>query len=149
MSKRWYGSIENRLEEGRQFCEEIKVGTGVTEYSWSDRHPYEVTEVTDQKHIKIRKMDHKHIGDGHMDNSWELISNENHPEIPLVKRGSVWYIEKIATLEDLESENFERRLWVAMSGFDPEKIRAKGFQKKYSKMNISIGVADYYYDYSF
>ena len=37
MSKKWYGSLNNRLEENRQFCEKIEVGTGVTEYMYSDR----------------------------------------------------------------------------------------------------------------
>ena len=35
---KWYGSINNRIEENRMFCDVIEVGTGVTEYSWSDRH---------------------------------------------------------------------------------------------------------------
>lgn len=148
MGKKWYGSIQNRLEENRQFCEEIKVGTGVTEYFYSDRHPYEVVEVKDQKHIKIRQLDHKLIGEAYR-NNWELISNEEYTPIPLVKRGNYWYVEKIATIEQVESDDFDVRLWVALNGFDIEKIKEKGFQKKYSKMNISIGVADYYYDYSF
>ena len=146
---KWYGSLNNRLEEGKQFCKEITVGIGVTEYSWSDRHPYEVIEVKDQKHITIRKLDHKHVGENYMDNIWELFSNENNPSIPLVKRGNNWYIEKVATMEDVESKDFERRLWVALNGFDVEKIKEKGFQKKYSKMNISIGIADYHFDYEF
>ena len=46
MSK-WYGSLTNRLDEGHTFTDEIKVGTGVTEMCYSDRHPYEVVEVID------------------------------------------------------------------------------------------------------
>lgn len=49
MSRKWYGSLNNRLEENKMFCEEIKVGTGLTEYFYSDRHPYEVVKVIDQK----------------------------------------------------------------------------------------------------
>ena len=51
MKTKLYGNLMNRMEEGRQFVDEIKVGDGVTEYSYSDRHPYEVIEVKDQKHI--------------------------------------------------------------------------------------------------
>ena len=29
---KWYGSINNRLEEDKQFCPVIEVGTGMTEY---------------------------------------------------------------------------------------------------------------------
>lgn len=147
MSNKWYGSLQNRIEEGKQYCEEIKVGTGVTEYLWSDRHPYEVIEVTDQKHVKIRRMDHVSNGEP-MTNSWKLISNEDYPPITLVKRGKAWYIEQIATLEHLESNKFDVQLWLVQNGFDPKKIRAKGYQKKYHKMNVSFGVAEYYYDYS-
>lgn len=148
MSRVWYGSLNNRLEEGRQFCEEIKVGTGVTEYFYSDRKAYEVVSVKDQKHISIRKYDHKAIGEP-MSNQWELISNENNPVIDLTKRGNGWYIAKTATLEHLNSPNPEVRLWVALNGFNTDKIREKGKQTKYEKMNISIGKADYHYDYEF
>lgn len=150
MSKKWYGSLDNRLEEGRQFCETIEVGTGVTEYFYSDRQPYEVTEVKDQKHIKIRRLDHEAAGTP-MSNTWKLISNPKHPEIELVKRGNVWYKVKTATIEDIKKaeEDIYRSLWLCQNGFDVDKIKQKGKQTKYSKMNISIGRAEYYYDYSF
>ena len=147
MSRTWYGSLSNRLEENRQFVDEIKVGDGVTEYFYSDCHPYEVVEVESQKRIKIRELDHKLIGEA-FSNDWELISNEENPVCTLVKRGKYWYTEKIATVDDL-TDDFETRYWLAMNGFDSEVIKAKGFQKKYSRRNISIGKAEYYYDYSF
>lgn len=156
MSRQWYGNISNRLEEGRQFTDEIKVGTGITEYGYSDRHPYEVIAVKDQKHITIRRLDHKHIGDGCMDNNWELISNPANAEIELVKRGNSWYQSQTCTAEDIlknDKEDDEKRLMFGLFlcgwGFDREKILEKGKQTKFSKMNISIGRADYYYDYEF
>lgn len=148
MSRIWYGSLDNRLEENKQFCETIEIGTGVTEYYYSDRRAYEVIAVRDQKHISIREYDHKAKGEG-FTNNWELISNENNRTIDLVKRGSCWYEEKTATIEDVNSENPDVRLWVALNGFDVEKIRKNGKQTKYMKRTISIGVAEYYYDYSF
>ena len=84
-----YGSLQNRLEENRMFCKEITVGTGVTEYSWSDRHAYEVIAVRDQKHVTIRELDHKCIG-GPYSNEWELISNEQNRVRNLVRRGRYW-----------------------------------------------------------
>lgn len=146
--KKWYGSLNNRMEEGRQFVETIEVGAGVTEYFYSDRKAYEVVAVKDQKHISIREYDHEAVGTP-MSNDWNLISNPNNRVIDLVKRGQNWYKAKTATLEDINSEDPERRLWVALNGFDPDKIRAKGKQTKFFKRNISIGVANYYYDYSF
>lgn len=144
-----YGSLNNRFEENKMYCDEIKVGTGMTEYGYSDRYPYEVIAVKDQKHVTVRKLDHKHVGDGCMDNNWELISNENNPTRELVKRGNYWYSTLTATLDMVESDDMEVRLWLALNGFNVEKIREKGSQTKYNRLNVSFGVADYYYDYEF
>lgn len=148
MSRVWYGSLNNRLEENKMFCKTIEVGMGVTEYFYSDRRAYEVIEVKDQKHVSIREYDHKLAGEP-MSNDWELVSNENNPIINLVKRGNYWYRTKTATLEQVNSTDAGVRLWVALNGFDIEKIRKNGKQTKYTKMNVSFGVADYYYDYEF
>ena len=85
-----YGSLTNRLEEDRQFCDEINVGTGMTEYFWSDRKAYEVVEVTDQKHIKVREYAHECIG-GPYSNEWKLTSDPTKPVREMVKRGKYWY----------------------------------------------------------
>ena len=45
-NKKWYGSVCNRIGEGRQY-EEIKEGTDITMYYWSDRTCYFVTRVVD------------------------------------------------------------------------------------------------------
>ncbi|MBQ0165354.1 MAG: hypothetical protein KBS75_09200 [Bacteroidales bacterium] len=159
MAKRLYGSLQNRLEENRQFCETIEVGTGVTEYSYSDRHAYEVVAVKDQKHVTIREYDHKFCGEAYT-NDWELISNPENPEINLVKRGDYWYTASTLTAEELKpmlsedgrihlnNENFDRGMWMAQN-FDFDKVLEKGKQTVYRRMNVSFGVADYYYDYEF
>lgn len=151
MASTWYGSLQNRLQEGKQFCEEIEVGTGMTEFYWSDREPYEVIAVRDQKHVTVRRLDHRHVGDGQMDNNWELISNPENPHRDLVKYGDVWYWTNTLTAEDIEGveNDAELRLRLALGGWDIDKIRAKGKQTKRWKANISFGFAHYYYDYSF
>jgi len=154
MAIKLYGSLDNRFEENRMFCEKIEVGTGVTEYSWSDRHPYEVTEVTDQKHIKIRAMDHKHVGDGSMDNHWELTSNTEAPEIELNKRGNYWYAVSTITPDEakeiMDSNDIDMKLWACHHGFNlPEIIESGKIKKSYDRMNVSFGKAEYYYDYEF
>lgn len=53
MANKWYGGLVNRMQEGCQYGE-IKVGTGVTRNDYSDRYPFEVVKVIDQKHIFIR-----------------------------------------------------------------------------------------------
>ena len=150
MSKVWYGSIYNRLEENKMFCKEIEVGTGMTEYYYSDTHPYEVTKVIDQKHVMVRAYDHKHIGEP-MTNNWELIRNPENPELLIVKRGDYWYWENTVTVEQYEAncEDIDFRLYLAQGGFDPEVIKQKGKQVRRTRANVSFGVARYHYDYEF
>lgn len=146
---KWYGSINNRMEENKMFCDEIKVGTGMTEYSWSDRDAYEVIEVIDQKHVIVRKYDHKLKG-GAYSNDWELISNENNPTKEMVKRGKYWYAASTVTREMIDKElTAEEQIYLALNGYDMSKIREKGKQTKYYRMNVSFGTANYYYDYEF
>ena len=150
MSKVWYGNLTNRLEENKMFCKEIEVGTGMTEYSYSDRHAYEVVEVKDQKHIKVREYDHKHIGDGCMDNNWELVSNENNSVKTLTKRGNYWYWTTIVTKDILDKiDKIETRLFLCHNNIDIEQLKEKGKVTRYHRANVSFGVADYYYDYEF
>ena len=149
MSKVWYGNLTNRLEENRMFCDEIKIGTGVTEYMYSDRHPYEVIEVKDQKHIKVRELDHKHIGESYS-NNWELISNTENPTRELTKRGKYWYWTVSVTKDILEDiDNVHTQLFLAHNNIDIEKLKEKEKVTRYHRANISIGKAEYYYDYEF
>ena len=154
MSRKWYGSLNNRVEENRQYCKEIKVGDGMTEYFWSDRHAYEVVNVIDQKHVEVRKYDVKHIGDSY-ENKWELISDESKPIQYITKRGKYWYTVSTCTAERAreilaKSDNLDERLWACHNGFDLQAIASEGKdKKKYHKHNFSFGVAEYYYDYEF
>ena len=147
MSRQWYGSLENRLEENRMFCEEIKVGTGMTEYSYSDRQAYEVTKVIDQKHVFVRKYDHKGVG-APMSNEWELVSNPNNPEIEMVFRYGSWQRVSVWTKEKIDEIIKRDGIFVDFYGVQ-EKLKNKAVVKTYSKMKVSFGKADYYYDYSF
>lgn len=145
----WYGSVHNRLEENKQFCDEIKIGTGVTEYLYSDRHPYEVIDVADQKHVYIRELDHKLIGEPYS-NDWELISNENNTVYYLTKRGKYWYKTITVTDDILEPEmSVETMLFLAHNGINEDDLRNRKKITRYHRMNVSFGHASYYYDYSF
>jgi hypothetical protein len=153
--KKWYGSLNNRVEENRMYCEKIEIGTGMTEYLYTDTHPYEVVEVKDQKHVKVRKLDHKLVGEAYT-NNWELTSNENNPVYEMTKRGNYWYWTVTVTsdiLKDLESEDarerFRTQLFLCQNDIDIDKLREKGKITKYHRANVSFGIAQYYYDYSF
>jgi len=151
MAKEWYGSFFNRLEENKNLVDEIKVGTGMTEYLYTDRRAYEVVEVKDQKHVKVRELDHEHVGDFHFDNNWVLFSNEENPILEMTKRGKYWCFTKTLTIDDIKGidEDFDFKVRVVLAGFDIDKIKEKGKQTKYNRANVSFGHADYYYDYEF
>lgn len=151
--RKLYGSYQNRVMENKMFCDEIKVGTGMTKYYWSDRHAYEVVAVKDQKHVSVREYDHKLKGEAYS-NDWELISNPENPVIDLVKRGNYWYVAVTITPEEakeiFEGNDIEDKLWACHNGFVLPDIIASGKSKtKYHKWDVSFGHADYHYDYEF
>ena len=152
MSK-WYGSLNNRVDENKQFCDEIKVGTGVTEYFWSDRKPYEVVSVENQKHVVIRPLKHtRKEGSPSFSNSWVLSSDESADTIEVVKRGNYWYSFASCTPEMAKQalDDIDLRLWLCNHDFDIQEIIKTGKTKtRYFRKNLSFGVAEYYYDYSF
>lgn len=159
MANKWYGSLQNRLEENNMFCEEITVGMGMTEYLYSDRHPYEVIGVFDQKHVVVRLLDHKPKGECYS-NEWELISNEKNPTYVLTKRGKYWYntitvtsdiLDELKEAKDADDTEKQIRiaLFLAHNDIDCDKLRDMGKITRYHRMNVSFGTAEYYYDYSF
>lgn len=156
MSVKWYGNLSNRLDENKMFTKTIEVGTGMTEYMWSDRRAYEVVEVIDQKHVKVREYTAKHIGEAY-ENNWELLSDENNPVCLMTKRGKYWYwtveitsdiLDEIENCKDA-NRKFELSLFLAHNEVDTEKLRKKGKITRYHRANVSFGIADYYYDYEF
>lgn len=118
MGKRWYGSINNRLDENKKFCEDIDIGTPVTEYLYTDRIPYEVTKVIDQKHVFIRGYNCIAVGEP-MSNEWELISDTSKPEVEVKYRYNHWY----------------------------RVHRDNAGRVAYTRMNLSFGIAEKYYCY--
>ena len=140
---KFYGSLNNRLEENKMFCEKIEVGTGMTEYSYSDTKAYEVVKVVNQNHVFVREYDHKHVGNTNMDNQWELVSNPNNPVKELKKRYGYWNWVSHWTKDTLEKCILLPEKNVI------EKINKTGKAEVYSRTNVSFGVAQYYYDYEF
>lgn len=160
-----YGSLQNRLMEGRDFTNgNIKVGTGVTEVLYSDSHAYEVIAVKDQNHFTIKRM--KAIATGEsMSNTWKLESDETLPTYDIERINGVFYKVSYMTkekvmkrAEEMLKEDFvpntpiENAIdYVTMFLTDKQKERVlSGKQVKLkSKMNLSIGIQQEYYDYEF
>ena len=143
-----YGNVINRLQENQNEIPKIEVGMGATEYLYSDRNAYEVVKVINQKDVIIRKYDHKNIGAGYGDNTWELISNPNNQEIEVVYRYGSWNIKNVIT-----KENYEKKLaedgYVLVSNKEYNDIMEKGKAIRYTKIKLVFGYADYYYDFEF
>lgn len=145
----WYGSLQNRLMENAQFDGIIEVGTGITEIMYSDRRPYEVIDVKDQKHITVRSLDHKMVGEAYS-NNWELVSNDDNPTYELTKRGKYWYWTVEITADILDTiDDINTKLFLLHNDVDVDRLKEKGKVTKYHRANIVVGFADYYYDYEF
>lgn len=156
MSKVWYGNLTNRLEEGKNYTgREIRVGDDITMYLWSDRRCYYVTEVIDQKHIKVREyiVMHDKSKEWYMGNQdWVYFKTaeeakkyhptyENHrdEEETWVFRYGKWMTEFVFT----ENNYCTKR--------ELESLNKKGYYKRYFDLSgkLSFGVRDYHYDWEF
>lgn len=152
---KWYGSIQNRIEENHDLVPVIEVGTGMTQYGYTDCHAWEVIEVKDQKHVIVREYDHKLIGEAYT-NDWELISNPDNRTMSLTKRGKYWYktvtidVEWLDSIDmSIERNKIDLAIFLAQQNTSEEEVRRKGKVTRYYRENVSFGKATYYYDYSF
>ena len=115
-----YGNLMNRIMENDEGTNDIKVGTRLTEYLYSDRNVWEVIEVKSKKNVVVRELSAKH-NVAFSNNDVELFSDENNRVMELVFRYNNWY-EK----------------YIDYSG-----------NVKYDKIKVVFGREDYYYDFSF
>ena len=148
-----YGSLNNRLDENKYYNgtqNNLAVGTLATIYYYSDRHAYEVVEVKDQKHIKIRQLDAKRIDNNGMSDcqSYEYTSNKNNRIIELELTRYGW---KQVTRYNLDLyNNIKNRLgYVLWTSDIVEKVMQGKEVKRTNKISISFGIAEEHYDYSF
>ena len=162
MSK-WYGSVVNRVEEGRNFTgRELHVGDDITMYHWSDRTCYYITEIVSDKCIKVREWhvcaDHDKAGgmgnqnwlffktrdeeDEYLHRFFPDISPEHNeepePEVWVFRYGK-WMREFIFTEDNYCTER------------ELKSLEKHGFYKRYCDLSgrISFGVRNYYYDWEF
>lgn len=119
MTQKWTGSLVNLLM-GNGRDPEPQVGMGVTELCWTDRHPYEIIEVKDDRHITVRKLDYKRIDTNGMSDcqDYEYYSNP---------------------------DNYTLRLFKTKDGTWRERIGKNGLGCNH----FAIGYAEEYYDFSF
>lgn len=146
---RIYGSLSNRFEENKIY-KEIKVGEYATEYFWSDRHAYEITKVVDKKHFFIRRLkairiDHNGMSEC-QEYRYEHDPKASDQEIEITKKG----FKRVYRYDlDLYNAIMKRDNFVLWSQDIVEAVKQGKKVKRSSKINLSIGVADEYYDFSF
>ena len=163
---KWYGDINNRLKEGKMLVDKIEVGTQLTEYLWSDRHAYEVTQVIDQKHIFIRVLKAIRTDNNGMSDAqdYRFESDESAKEIELMFKYGKWKSVRRYNINDVNEraqrfvddgdiKTFEAAKSYVMMGMSQSEIDKLNSGKDlliYSDFNnISIGIAEEYFDYSF
>lgn len=131
MSK-FYGSINNRLQENCK-GESPVVGMGVTELQYTDRSPYEVIEVVNEKKIRVRSMSYERIDENGMSEcqEYKYSSNPDGEVKTLVLRNGRWrdLLKEERYLGDKKWETIETK-----------KLGCNGWY---------VGRAERYYDFSF
>ena len=161
MGRKWYGSINNRIEEGHNYESDktIKVGTDITTYFWSDRQCKYVTKVIDQKHIFVK--DYYVIADrafGSYSNQWKYFKSlrdqqaylndwyRSHPEEAAEYERVMGRPYEYANLDEIEESSheeewaFRRGHWNRVIRFDKalaekieERTGLRGFFPKTEK----------------
>lgn len=158
MNKKWYGSLINRIDEGKTFGE-IKVGTGVTEMCYSDRHPYEVVKVIDDKHLLIRRCDAKRIDNNGMSECQEYeytlrpyketiltkeLLNDNYRMLMISAHNPKLYKKILSSkIGDVIGDNNHL---LVKTKYGWKERYSNG---KYNTNKFAVGFKEEYYDYSF
>lgn len=92
----WYGSIDNRIME-RSAGDKPVVGMGVTQCLWSDRVPWEIIEVKDDRHLSIRQLGYRRVDDNGFSEcqEYEYYQDEALPVSRLFKDKNGRWVERI------------------------------------------------------
>ncbi len=153
-----YGSLDNRFEEGKTYGE-IKVGTGVTEMCYSDRHAYEVVEVIDEKHLLIRRCKATRIDNNGMSDSQSYRYEVEPYEEKFITEELLKNKSVLTMMELFQPKTYKK----VMSGKIGDKYadnniklvltkngwRARSGEGKLSTDKFTVGIQEEYHDYSF
>lgn len=145
MSKVWYGSVINRIAE-RSKGMKPEVGMGVTECCYTDRNPWEVIEVKDEKHIVVRELDYERTDDNGMSEcqKYRYFPKPDGEIRHLVLRNGRWRDREWKVEYEMGADGKPVR---DKSGDPVVKSRKPG--NKLGPNGWRIGHAERYYDFSF
>ena len=159
MSKKLYGSLNNRFEENHNYNDDhlIHEGDDITKYLWSDRTCYYVTRVIDQKHIFVKPYHvcadhHKEGGMGHQNWLYFKTCKEMHEYLNKCIDEGLIPCEK-QNLDEIKEDHEEE--WVFRYNKWKQVIKTDYLGNPLPKPqyvdvgNISFGVRNYYYDWEF
>lgn len=128
----WYGSVNNRIAEN-MMMPKPEIGMGVTELCYTDRHPFEVIAILNDKRIKVREMTAERTDTNGMSDcqKYNYVPNPDGEVKTLVLRNGKW--------RDLvkEYDNDENGRLIEV---ETRRLGCNGWL---------IGRAEKYYDYSF
>ena len=166
-----YGSLNNRFDENRYFNNtygNLKVGTPCTVYLYTDRHAYEVVEVIDQTHISIRQLNAIRTDRNGMSEcqDYRYESNLKAAIEPIEFHRGSWkhiryydlaglervvanLVEHGKALDEARKIAEESYMYYLTPTQKKRLLNGERVKKYEDKINISFGVADEYYDYSF
>ena len=173
---KFYGNLNNRFDEGKNYNKDkkIHVGDDITMYLYSDRDCYYVTEVVNEKCIKVRPYNvcanHsiKDSGTGHQ--KWlyfktlkemniylnTIFPGNGYNENPFerceecwVYRYNNWYRKIVFNKRMLENQTVMGPTTISPRNL--KKFENGDFIVEYHKLpgKISFGVRDYYFDWEF
>lgn len=141
-----YGSVVNRIFEGRILNEDKLVHTGddINMYYWSDVHCYYVTAVENQKRIRVKEYNvcadkSKQNGMGHQ--NWLYFKTLKEMNEYLNKYHPGKYPTNV---EDNSEETWVFRY----GGWWKETAKGK-YAKLDGKITVGKNIKNYYYDWSF
>ena len=144
----WYGSLTNRLEEGRNLLDrEIRPGDDITMYMWSDRYCYYVTQVESEKRLHVKPYSvcadkSKPGGMGHQ--NWVYFKT--------LKEKSEYLGLEVPPGESLEAHDAaSEEVWVFRYRKWKQEVRNPDGSVFYIDLpgKITFGLRDYYYDWEF
>ena len=154
----FYGSLQNRMAEGKTYGE-IKVGVGVTEMCYTDRHAYEIVEVIDEKHILIRRCKATRIDNNGMSECQEYKYELEPYKETLITEELKADTDRLLLMKCQNPKLYEK----VMNGKIGDKIgdnnikltlTKNGWKQRYAngKWNcnrFTVGIKEEYFDYSF
>ena len=147
---KWYGSVDNRIDEGKNFTKDgiIKVGTDITMYSWSDRHCYYVTRVVNQTNVFVKPYrvvadQEKAGGMGHQ--NWVYFKTAKEEREYMMKYHPERYNKDEKIYEDKEEEwEFKYNTWKRVVRIRKDVVEkyAKGSRDEWDAKCIMSNMTD-------